>query len=93
MVKPVNVPQKQTSLSDSFFAAPLDSPDFLKSVSHELRTPLNVIIGICQFLERDQKTPLSPMHRDAVGRMDRNARALLQSVNRLLASLRNGNMH
>ena len=65
----------------------------MKSISHELRTPLNVIIGICQFLERDQKTPLSPMHRDAVDRMDRNARALLQSVNRLLDELRNDQAH
>ena len=64
--------------------------DFAKGMSHELRTPLNVIIGICQFLERDRKTPLSPMHRDAVDRMERNARSLLQSVNHLLESLRNG---
>ena len=64
--------------------------DFLKGVSHELRTPLNVIIGICQFLERDKKTPLSPMHQDAVERMERNARALLQSVNHLMEYMRNG---
>ena len=64
--------------------------DFLKGVSHDLRTPLNVIIGICQFLERDQKTPLSPMHQDAVERMERNARALLQSVNHLMDYMRNG---
>lgn len=63
--------------------------DFLKGVSHELRTPLNVIIGICQFLERDKKTPLSPMHQDAVERMERNARALLQSVNHLMEYMRN----
>lgn len=62
--------------------------EFAKAMSHELRTPLNVIIGICQFLERDRQTPLSPMHRDAVDRMDRNARALLQSVNQLLDYLR-----
>jgi signal transduction histidine kinase len=67
-----------------------DSNDFAKAMSHELRTPLNVIIGMCQFLDRDQKTPLSPMHRDAVNRMDRNARALLQSVNHLLDCLRQG---
>jgi two-component system sensor histidine kinase BarA len=91
-VKPTNVPQKQASVPESFLAANYDSPDFLKSVSHEMRTPLNVIIGICQFLERDQKTPLSPMHRDAVDRMDRNARALLQSVNLLLGSLRSKQM-
>jgi signal transduction histidine kinase len=92
-VKPVNVPQKQASVHENFFADDFDNPEFLKSVSHEMRTPLNVIIGICQFLERDQKTPLSPLHRDAVGRMDRNARALLQSVTRLMTSLRNGHQH
>jgi len=68
--------------------------DFLKGISHELRTPLNVIIGICQFLERDRKTPLTPMHRDAVNRMERNARSLLHSVNHLIEELRNnGNSH
>lgn len=66
--------------------------EFAKAMSHELRTPLNVIIGMCQFLERDRKTPLSPIHRDAVDRMDRNARALLQSVNQLLEYLRNGRL-
>jgi signal transduction histidine kinase len=88
-VKPVNVPHKQASASELFFADNAHSTEFLKSISHELRTPLNVIMGICQFLERDQKTPLSPMHRDAVDRMDRNARALLQTVNRLMNELRN----
>jgi len=90
-VKPVNVPQNQAGgVNEFLFADNVHSPEFLKSISHDLRTPLNVIIGICQFLERDQKTPLSPMHRDAVDRMDRNARALLQSVNRLMNELRNG---
>jgi len=92
-VKPINVPQKRPAVHEGFFVSNLDSPDFMKSISHELRTPLNVIMGICQFLERDQKTPLSPMHRDAVDRMDRNARALLRSVNRLLEELRNGQAH
>jgi len=66
--------------------------EFAKGISHELRTPLNVIIGMCQFLERDRQTPLSPVHRDAVDRMDRNARALLQSVNHLLEFLRDGRL-
>lgn len=92
-MKPINVPQTQASIHKVFFADNVDNPEFLKSISHELRTPLNVIIGICQFLERDQKTPLSPMHRDAVDRMDRNARALLQSIKRLMDSLRNGQAH
>lgn len=92
-MKSINVPQKRPSVNEVFYADAVHSPDFLKSISHELRTPLNVIIGICQFLERDQKTPLSAMHRDAVDRMDRNARALLQSVNRLMNELRNGKEH
>ena len=92
-VKPVNVPQTQAKVHEVFLVSNVNNPDFMKSISHELRTPLNVIIGICQFLERDQKTPLSPMHRDAVDRMDRNARALLQSVKRLLNELRNGQAH
>ena len=70
-----------------------DSSDFVKAMSHEMRTPLNVIIGICQFLERDRKTPLSPLHHDAVDRMERNARALLQSINHLLDSIRKGDLH
>jgi len=74
-------------------ASKCDGNDFAKAMSHELRTPLNVIIGMCQFLERDQKTPLSAMHRDAVDRMERNARALLQSVNHLLECLRERNFH
>lgn len=68
-------------------------PEFLNGISHELRTPLNVIIGMCQFLDRDRKTPLSPMHRDAVSRMERNARSLLQSVNQLMEKLRENDAH
>ena len=63
-------------------------PESLQGISHELRTPLNVIIGMCQFLERDRQTPLSPLHRDAVDRMERNARTLLHSVNHLIEKLR-----
>jgi len=68
-------------------------PEFLQGISHELRTPLNVIIGMCQFLERDRKTPLSPIHRDAVDRMERNAHNLLHSVNHLIEKLRTNGAH
>lgn len=57
---------------------------FVSNVTHELRTPLNVIIGLCQLLERDPQLPLAMLQRDAVQRMDRNARALLEMVNELL---------
>jgi signal transduction histidine kinase len=89
----MNIPQKEPTIHPALLNDKGGNGDFMKEMSHELRTPLNVIIGICQFLERDQKTPLSPMHRDAVGRMDRNARALLRSVNELLNSLRDGHTH
>ncbi len=86
-----NVPHKHLPAHDQLLMSQEHQQvDFLKGVSHELRTPLNVIIGICQFLERDKKTPLSPMHQDAVERMERNARALLQSVNDLMEYMRNG---
>jgi signal transduction histidine kinase len=64
--------------------------DFLKEMSHQLHTPLHVIIGLCQLLERDRDTSLSPMHLDSVERMERNARALLLTVNHLLNCIRNG---
>jgi len=64
--------------------------DFVKGMSHELHTPLHVIIGLCQLLERDRNASLSPGQLDAVERMERNARSLLQTVNHLLACLRSG---
>lgn len=57
---------------------------FVTNISHELRTPLNVIIGLCQLLERDRRAPLAPLQSEAVTRMERNARALLELVNDLL---------
>jgi signal transduction histidine kinase len=88
-----NIPLKATLADNALMAREGNTTEFAKAMSHELRTPLNVIIGICQFLERDRATPLSPVHRDAVDRMERNARALLQSVNQLLEHLRNGPPH
>lgn len=57
---------------------------FVANMSHELRTPLNVIIGLCQLLSRDAGQPLAPLQADAVGRMERNGRALLEMVNDML---------
>ena len=74
-VSAINIPHKALPIHDSVIKRDRAAMDFAKGMGHELRTPLNVIIGMCQFLERDRKTPLSPMHRDAVDRMERNARA------------------
>ncbi|MFL6333832.1 MAG: ATP-binding protein [Pyrinomonadaceae bacterium] len=57
---------------------------FVANMSHELRTPLNVIIGLCQLLARDPGQPLAPLQADAVVRMERNGRALLEMVNDML---------
>ena len=57
---------------------------FVSNVTHELRTPLNVIIGLCQLLQRDPQLPLAPLQSEAVVRMERNARSLLELVNDLL---------
>ncbi|HYE64666.1 MAG TPA: ATP-binding protein [Pyrinomonadaceae bacterium] len=57
---------------------------FVSNITHELRTPLNVIIGLCQLLERDPQLPLAPLQNEAVRRMERNARALVDLVNDLL---------
>ena len=57
---------------------------FVSNISHELRTPLNVIIGLCQLLDRDRQLPLAPLQSEAVTRMERNARSLLELVNDLL---------
>jgi len=57
---------------------------FVANMSHELRTPLNVIIGLCQLLARDPSLPLAALQSDAVTRMHRNARALLDMVNDML---------
>jgi PAS domain S-box-containing protein len=57
---------------------------FVANMSHELRTPLNVIIGLCQLLSRDPGQPLAPLQSDAISRMERNGRALLEMVNDML---------
>ena len=88
-----NFPRTPTPISQDTLTHDHADADSLRGISHELRTPLNVIIGICQFLERDRKTPLTPLHRDAVNRMERNARSLLRSVNHLIEELRNKDAH
>lgn len=57
---------------------------FVSNISHELRTPLNVIMGLCQLLMRDRQLPLAGLQQEAVTRMERNARSLLELVNDLL---------
>ena len=75
------------------FANDVKAAEFVRDMTHELRTPLNAIIGLCQCLERDRDAPLNERQRDTVLRMERNAHALRESVNRLLEKMRNGESH
>jgi len=88
----IEIPHNRVRLEGGVLSTDRTETDFVRGMTHDLRTPLNVIIGLCQLLERDRKTPLSTMHRDAVDRMERNAHALLQTINHLLACLRAGRL-
>jgi signal transduction histidine kinase len=84
------IPLQPMRINDGLLGSSRPTAEFAKSLGHDLHTPLNVIIGLCQLLERDRTTPLSTMQRDAVKRIDRNARALLETSNRMLACVRSG---
>ena len=86
-----DVPRKRATMDEGGLSANRASNDFVKGISHELHTPLNVIIGLCQVLERDRLTALSPTQRDVVERMERNAQSLVHTIDHLLACLRSGN--
>lgn len=66
--------------------------DFVDAAAHDLHTPLNVIIGMCHLMDLDPE-PLTAKQKDAVRRIERNAQALLKSINELLRCLRNGREH
>lgn len=86
----LDIPHNRVGLKEGVLAKEQAATDFVHEMTHELRTPLNVIIGLCQYLERDREAPLNEKQRDTVTRMERNAHALLESVNRLLQSMRTG---
>jgi two-component system sensor histidine kinase BarA len=86
----LSIPHHRPRLDQGVIRNERVGPDFVRQVTHELRTPLNVIMGLCQYLERDPETPLNERQRDTVLRMERNANALLTTVNRLIESLRTG---
>jgi len=85
----LDIPHNHVRLNGALLACDEFGPDYVRNVTHELRTPLNAIIGLCQCLERDLEAPLTEQQRDTVARLDRNAHALLESVNKLLERMRN----
>ena len=86
----MEIPHRQVRLEAGVLHAERAETEFVKAMNHELRTSLNVIIGLCQFLKRDRKTPLQPTQVDALDRMERNARSLLLTVSHLIGCLRSG---
>jgi signal transduction histidine kinase len=86
----MEIPHHPVRFEDGLLHAERAETEFVKAMTHELRTPLNVIIGLCQFLRRDRQTPIEGIQRDAVDRMERNARSLLLTVNHLIDCLRSG---
>ena len=84
------IPHNRVHFDDGVLRKDPGDTDFVKDMGHEIRTPLNVIMGLCQYLERDRETPLTAGQRDSVERMKRNGHALLESVNHLLDCVRKG---
>jgi signal transduction histidine kinase/DNA-binding response OmpR family regulator len=58
--------------------------DFVATISHELRTPLHVVIGYTELLLDDQMDELTPSQREALLRIDRQARTLAELVSQTL---------
>ncbi|MBI4587901.1 MAG: response regulator [Candidatus Rokubacteria bacterium] len=58
--------------------------DFLAKMSHELRTPLNSIIGFSDLVLSGAFGQITDKQRDALGRVVRNAKNLLQLINDIL---------
>ncbi len=56
---------------------------FVARASHEMRTPLTAITGFCRMLE-DSDAGLSPVQRQAVEKIAKNASILLQLVSNFL---------
>ena len=89
----IEIPHNSVHLEGDILSNHSQAADYIRAVTHDLHTPLNVIIGMCQLLERDPERPLSTSQRDVVDRIDRNAHALLETVNAVLGHLRAGRNH
>lgn len=84
----IKIPHNSVQLKGDNMSNHRPATDYVRAVTHDLHTPLNVIIGMCQLLERDPERPLTPSQQDAVDRIDRNAHALLKTINNVLGHLR-----
>jgi PAS domain S-box-containing protein len=57
---------------------------FVGAISHELRTPLNIILGYNQLMREETFGLLNSEQQEILGRVDKNARELLDLINAVL---------
>jgi signal transduction histidine kinase len=88
----IGIPSSPVDIEGNRLRGDCELTNFIDGATHDLHTPLNVIIGFCYLLEHDPESPLTPGQRDIIARMKRNARALLENANALLARLRADSM-
>ena len=55
--------------------------EFLANMSHELRTPMNAILGFTELVQNAALGPVTDKQKEALGRVLRNARHLLELIN------------
>lgn len=84
----MEIPHNSVHLEGDILSNHRTATDLVQAMTHDLHTPLNVIMGMCQLLERDPERALTPTQQDAVDRIDRNAHALLKTVDDLLGQLK-----
>lgn len=58
--------------------------EFIAGMSHELRTPLNAVIGYVSLILDQAYGPVADKQKQALSRVDINARNLLQLINNIL---------
>jgi signal transduction histidine kinase/DNA-binding response OmpR family regulator len=58
--------------------------EFLANMSHELRTPMNAILGFTELVQNAALGPVSEKQKEALGRVLRNARHLLELIDDVL---------
>jgi len=54
--------------------------EFVATMSHELRTPLHIISGYTELIDREVFGPVTTQQHDALQRIDRSGRQLLELV-------------
>jgi hypothetical protein len=79
---PAAAPSAEGLLAERLAELDRTRTEFLATASHELRTPITTIIGYAALLSED--SGLTSMHRQIIGRIERNGRRLLGLVEDML---------